>query len=370
MSHAQSNTAAAAGRRRSRVRIADVAAALGLTKGTVSRALNGYPDISDSTRLRVKRKAEVMGYRPLSQAQTIRTGRARSIGLVLQADVHDAHRPFLSEFLAGLTQATSDLNWTLTVATAHGNQDMRETYDRLLDERKADGFIIPRTLLDDPRIDHLREAEVPFVLFGRTRNPEGCAWFDIRGEDAMAEAVRRLHDFGHRRIGFVGAAPEHTFSLLRLDGYRRSLAAVGLEPDESIVRDHAVTREDGAVAAQALMFAEKPPTAIVFAVDMAAIGAYNALRRLDLRIGQDVSIVSYDGIPEAAYCDPPLTTFGVDTRAAGVRLATMLIDRIRGTAPEDLRETVAAQICTGGSDGPPARTSEEIARHVREKLET
>ena len=80
---------------------------LGLAKGTVSRALNGYPDISESTRQRVKHAAEVMGYSPLSHAQAIRTGVVRSIGLVLQTSEHDGHRPFLASFLAGISEAAS-----------------------------------------------------------------------------------------------------------------------------------------------------------------------------------------------------------------------------------------------------------------------
>lgn len=351
-------------RRKARVRIADVAVALGLTKSTVSRALNGYSDIAETTRLRVQRKAEAMGYRPLSLAQAIRTGRARSLGLVLQSDVHDAHRPFLAEFLAGMTQSASAQNWTLTVATAHGDDEMRDTFDRLLDERKADGFVLPRTLKSDPRIHHLLETNVPFILYGRTADETGCAWFDIRSEDATRSAVRRLADLGHQRIGYVGGRDEHTFSALRRDGYLRGLEDVGQRPDSEIIRSCAVSREEGAVAAQALMHSRRPPTAVVFAVDMAAIGAFAALRSLGLKVGRDVSIISYDGIPEAAYTDPPLTTFSVDTRAAGSRLAEMLIERIRGTAPEDLRETVAARLCSGGSDGPPCMTSEDIALHV------
>jgi len=87
---------------RGRVTINEVADALHLTKSTVSRALNGYPDISEATQLRVKRMAERMNYQPLSHAQAIKTGRTRSLGFVLQLADHDAQRPFLAEFLAGL----------------------------------------------------------------------------------------------------------------------------------------------------------------------------------------------------------------------------------------------------------------------------
>ena len=178
-----------------RVTISQVAEALGLTKGTVSRALNGYPDISPSTRKRVERQAERMGYRPLAQAQAIRTGRSRSLGLVLQADVRGAQRPFLSDFLAGISQVASAQAWTLTFASSPGGAEMLSTLERLMTEHKADGFILPRTFADDSRMRLLREMGVPFVLFGRVRDPEGCAWFDILGEDSMRAAVRRRRSF-------------------------------------------------------------------------------------------------------------------------------------------------------------------------------
>ena len=187
------------GGRRGRITISDLADKLGLTKGTVSRALNGYSDISERTRLRVKRAADELGYAPLAHAQAIRTGRARALGLVLQISEHDAHGPFLTAFLAGVTEAASREAWTLTVATAQSDAHMIETLDRLVSEHKADGFILPRTLIDDPRVRYLREAHVPFILWGRTGDDTGCAWFDILGEEAMRGAVQRLHALGHRR---------------------------------------------------------------------------------------------------------------------------------------------------------------------------
>ena len=191
-----------------RVKISDVAEALGLAKGTVSRALNGYPDIAEATRLRVTRAAERMGYRPLAQAQAIRTGRARALGLVLNAGRADAHKPFLTDFLDGISRAASEESWTLTVATAMDEADEVATLARLVDERKVDGFILPRTKLHDPRIDLLRERAVPFILYGRTADPTGCAWFDIAGEEAMAAAIDRLQAAGHRRIGFINGGTE------------------------------------------------------------------------------------------------------------------------------------------------------------------
>ena len=343
-----------------RVRISDVADALGITKGTVSRALNDYPDIAEATRRRVVRTAEAMGYRPLAQAQGIRTGRTRTLGLVLQTDIEGAQRPFLSDFLAGITGTASAEFWTLTVATSAGGEEMLSTLRRLVNERKSDGFILPRTFADDARMKLLRELGVPFVLYGRVADPERCAWFDILGEEAMRDAVLRLARHGHRRIGFVNGAADYNFSQLREKGFRAGMADAGLAVDDTLMLGRAMSRDAGRVATCHLLRADVPPTAIVFAVDLAALGAYDAAQSAGLVIGSDLSVISYDGIPEGGWARPPLTTFSVDSRMAGERLARLLIRRVRGEDPESLRETALAELQPGGSDGPPAMTSEDI----------
>ena len=351
-----------AGRRRPRITISDVSAALGLTKSTVSRALNGYPDISSTTRERVRRTAARMGYRPLSHAQAIRTGRARALGLVIQIDDHDAHRPFLADFLAGISFVASGEGWTITVATADGEAATLATMRRLLDEHKVDGFILARTLVEDPRIALLRSQDVPFVMFGRTRDPEGCAWYDIRSEDAMADAVRRLAALGHRRIAFVNGGLRYQYSRLRLEGFRRGLAKAGLDEDPALVRSGALVPGEGEEAAEALLGLERPPTAVVFAVDAAALGLYRAVRRHGLQVARHVSVLGYDGTPDGSHADPPLTTYAVDIRRAGERLARMLIERVRGADPEGLRETAPATFVDRGSIAPPEIGSGDLAR--------
>ena len=224
-----------------RVTIADVAQALGLTKGTVSRALNGYPDIADATRLRVSRKADAMGYRPLSHAQAIRTGRVRSMGLILQMSEHDGHRPFFAEFLAGVSLAAAEESWTLTVSTAQSDADCRAVLTRLIEELKADGFILPRAWREDHRAEFLRARGIPFVIYGKVRDARACSWFDIEGGAAMRRAVERLYALGHRRIAFVGGRPEYNFSVERLAGYRAGLVTCGLEFDPALVREHVLS---------------------------------------------------------------------------------------------------------------------------------
>jgi len=333
-----------------RVTISDVASHLGLTKSTVSRALNGYGDIAEGTVLRVRKAADQLGYRPLAQAQAIRTGRARALGLVLNAGGEDAHKPFLTDFLDGISRAASAETWTLTVATALDEADEVETLSRLVDERKVDGFILPRTKSRDPRIDLLRDRDVPFLLYGRTADPQGCAWFDIAGEDAMRDAVLRLARAGHSRIGFINGAPIYHYSALRRAGYLDGLQQAGLTADPTLMQDGAISMPQGEVAGLRLLDLPTPPTAIVCALDIAALGVYRAAERAGRRVGRDLAVISYDGIPEGAHAEPPLTTYAVDTRAAGRRLAEMLIARIRGASAEELRALVPATLIPRGSD--------------------
>ncbi len=334
----------------SRVTINDVAKAVGLAKGTVSRALNGYPDIAEATQLRVARTAERMGYRPSAQAQAIRTGRARSLGLVLNTGNADLHRPFLTDFLDGISRAASEETWTLTVATATGTEDEIASMARLIDERKADGFILPRAMWDDPRIALCRAQSVPFVLYGRSGDPTDCAWFDISGEDAMEQAVARLAGFGHTRIGFINGSRTFTYAHLRHDGFVRGMQAAGLTADPDLMADGVLDSAAGEVAGRRILAADDAPTAVVCALDLAALGLYRAAEAMGRSVGKDLAVIAYDGIPEAATAQPPLTTYSVDSRKAGERLARLLIARIRGTDPEHLRELAPAQLIQRDSD--------------------
>ena len=335
-----------------RVKISDVSAVLGMTKSTVSRALNGYPDIAENTRLRVQRMAEQMGYRPLSQAQAIRTGQSHALGLILQLNDHDAHRPFLAEFLAGISYVASREGWTLTVASADSDTATLKEMRQLVEDRKADGFILPRALREDPRVELLRELNVPFVIFGRTRDDTDCAWYDISGENAMRQAVVRLVELGHKRIGFVNGGTRYNYSWLREEGFRLGMAAVGLKVDPNLMLTDAVTAIAGAAAARSLLSVSDAPTAIVFAVDTAALGVWGVAKDKGLRIGHDLSIIAYDGSPEGAAATPALSSFAVNIRHAGERLAHLLIRRIRGEDPRNLRELESAEFRSGGSIGP------------------
>lgn len=350
-----------------RVTITDLSQALSLTKGTVSRALNGYPDISEATRQRVVRAAQAMGYRPLSHAQAIKTGRSRSIGLVVELSETDAHRPFLAEFLAGLTQAASAEGWTLTVATSESETETLKIMRSLVQQHKADGFILPRVLWSDPRIDFLSSEGIPFICYGRPEISEKVYYFDIDSAQAMMDAVAEFVRLGHHRIGYIGSAAHYAFSHHRRDGYRAGLAQEGVDFDPSLMVEGALSPEQSAEAARRLLALDAPPTAILCATDMLARGVYEVANAWGLRIGSELSVIGYDGAPEAQAMWPQLSTFVVDNRDAGLALGRMFITRL--TSPDSEREHHLrhARYRAAGSTGRPVWSSEELARHLGSK---
>lgn len=352
-----------------RMTISKLADSLALSKGTVSKALNGYCDVSAETKKRVIKAAKQLGYRPLEHAQAIRTGRIKSIGLVLQKDDYDGYNFFLKDFLIGITQSIASLGWTLTVASANSYDDFQEVASRLVEQRKVDGFILPRTKVYDRRYAYLTEMGVPNVLFGRLHQgfkdqDTSVAWYDIDGQCAFADAVLRMSNHGHSRIGFVGAPSHYTYAQIREGGYLLGLAEAGLPLDKNLIVSNMQTREDGERATLMLLSLPKPPTAIIFTTDETAIGAYTVAARLGLKLGRDLSISAYDGTARGGFMMPVLTSYKVNLHQAGSRLSSLLINRVEGVKPQTLREVAYAEFMKGGTDGPPALNSNQLAEKI------
>ncbi|MDJ0943251.1 MAG: substrate-binding domain-containing protein [Kiloniellales bacterium] len=345
---------------KSGVTLNTLAQELGLAKSTVSRALNGYPDIAEQTRERVRGAADRCGYRPSSMARNLKRGRVDTVGVVLTGEGPDIASPFFAQFLRGVTRALDREGLDLMVATAPGPDRWREAYDRLIASRKVDGFIVTRTETRDPRIAYLRQRGVPFVSYGRTENPSQYAWFDMDNRRAFAEATERLAGLGHRRIGFIAAPGAFNFARERLAGYRAARDALGLDDDRALIRRAGLKEADGWGAADALMALERPPTALICVRDAVAIGAARALGARGLRVGEEVSVIGYDDVPHAEFMDPPLTTFSQESETAGTRVAEMLLGLMRGRRAKDLQELRPAKLIERASDGPPGRTPESL----------
>lgn len=318
---------------------------LGLTDGTVSRALNDYPDIAEKTRQRVKAAALELGYQPNPTARRLATGAAECIAYVLPAKSNHANEPFLGELLSGLSNAMLERGWDLSITTAQSVEDEIAQFQRLVSTKRASGFVVSRTLSDDPRVKALRSLGVPFITHGRTRDSDDHAWFDVDNQAAFHTAYQHLANLGHREIAYIGGPDKYNFSQLRYAGFQQGLRDSSENLRPQWVEQSRLTLVDGEQAMLRILDSgTHHPSAVLCVTDMVAIGAMRATHSRGLEPGKDISFIGYDGLAVGAYTIPSLTTMTQPLVQAGEIMGSMLLDVVDGIAPESRQVVVGAKL--------------------------
>jgi len=318
----------------------DLAARLGLSVTTVSRALGGYSDVAETTRLRVVRAAEEMGYVPDATARRLQKGRTDTLGFVIPTFGPRFSDPFFSELLAGIGNEAARNNADLLVSTRPPDTaEERDAYRRMAEGRLVDGLLVVRTRVQDWRIAYLTELGFPFVAFGRADLDVDYPFVDVDGAKGLQLVTQHLIEQGHRNLAYISAPLDLMFSVHRQAGFESGLARGGLslQPDRVVVGD--LTEAGGFQAAQALLDLLPQPTAIVACNDLMAIGAISAVQRRGLQVGRDVAITGFDDIPLAEHCHPPLTTVRQPIYEIGCRICQML-NHISRQEPLDERHVL------------------------------
>lgn len=338
--------------------LARIAARLGISVTTVSRALAGYGDVAAETRVRVTAEAERIGYHPNPTARRLQSGRTDAVGIVLPTGPGQFDDPFFLRLLAALGPRLRDAGLDLLVTTARPGAEEMEAYRHLVEGRRVDGILMARTRVRDPRIAYLQQQRTAFVAHGRSATRVPFAHVDIDSETAFAEATRRLIGLGHQRIGLIGAPEIYTFARLRRAGWRRALRAAGQPACPYAAAEP--TEENGDLIARRMLAERLPPTALLAATDRLAVGALHALSALGLRAGRDVSVIGYDDLPQATYTDPPLSTIAQPLDDAAGLLVGMLLSLRAGASPAGMQRILPARFIPRASHGRAPEIRNEI----------
>ncbi|MDC3311618.1 LacI family DNA-binding transcriptional regulator [Alphaproteobacteria bacterium] len=325
---------------------------LGLSQGTVSRALNDYPDISDATRQRVLLAAEKYNYNANQAARRLATGVAEAVGYLMPSNTGSIAEPFVAQLLEGLGQSVSKRGWDLLVVQAPSVEQEADAIKKLAASGKVSGIVLSRPHKNDDRITLLQNSNLPFIVLGRGSNSDNYAWYDVDGEGAFFTLVEHLVCLGHSRIGFIGAPPYFDFSQMRLDGYKDGLAKNGIAFDDSLVEFAEMSDSAGERAAICLLGLNNPPTGILCATDTQAIGVLAAIRSKGLVPGRDISVIGFDGLAIGKHTNPPLTTMAQPLAHAGRQIGDMLLAIIDGGDPKDFQKLQSAEFVRRMSDGP------------------
>ena len=338
----------------------ELARKLDLSPTTVSRALNGYPEVNEATRERVTAAARRYNYAPNTRAIRLATGRAMAIGHVIPiATRHEIVNPVFADFIAGAGETYSRNGYDMVLSVVPDNDEER-AYRELKSRGTVDGVILHAPRADDGRIALLTEIGFPFVVHGRATGAElPYSWVDVNNRRAFQRATEFLLDLGHRRIGLLNGLEFMDFAIRRRKGYTDALEARGIDLDPKLMTSEEMTETAGYRLAKQMLDLPAPPTAMLIASMISAIGARRAIEERGLRLGRDISIIIHDD--ELSYLRngeavPIYTATRSSVREAGRIAAQLLLDIISAPETAPQHRLLEAELIIGQSTGPaPAR---------------
>ncbi|WP_111431556.1 substrate-binding domain-containing protein [Rhodobacteraceae bacterium DSL-40] len=336
----------------------ELANLLDLSTTTVSRALNGYPEVSAATRERVAEAARLHGYAPNQVARRLATGRTLAIGHVIPIAEHQMINPVFADFLAGAGETYSAAGYDTVLSIVPAEQEA-EAYREMARQRKVDGILVSGPKVVDFRIELLAELGLPFLVHGRTGPDEaGYSWIDINNRRAFRRATELLAHLGHRRIALLNGQEQLSFAARRRLGYEEALIEAGIAFDTDLAHQSEMTEPLGYAAATRMMQLADPPTAFLTSSIITAHGVLRAMRELGRQAGRDFSITTHDDdlsfLPNAGEV-PLFTATRSSVRAAGRQAARMLIDLISTPESGPRQELWEVELTLGLSTGPAPR---------------
>jgi len=334
-------------RTRTRVSMADVAQHAGVSSQTVSRVSNGLTNVDATTRDRVLASMRTLGYRPNSAARALKSGRFRTIGIIMSTLETFGNMQTLSAI--AMEAARHNYSVTLLPLEAPTLGQVSGAYHRL-SEQAVDGVII---VFEVHRLDETEftlPPGLPVVVVDSNAGPEFTV---VDNDQALGarQATRHLLDLGHRSVFHIAGPPISFAATHRLEAWRQVLVEAGVEPPEPLFGDWTT---DSGYQHGLTLGRRDDVTAIFTANDQMALGAMRALHELGRRIPVDVSVVGFDDLEEAASFWPPLTTVHQDFATIGrLSLQKLLAKVVRELAPD--KTIVPTELVVRASTGPAPR---------------
>lgn len=309
------------------VTIKDVARQANVALSSVSRVLNGHPDVSDEMRARVNAAITELGYEPDLVASSLRRGSTKTIGFM----VSDISNPLFAEMLRGTERVLRAEGYFALLAHSQGVPERDTENIRLLSRRRVDGLIL--SIADETRretINELTRRDIPIVLLDRDASVHLNASAVIADHElGTRRATEHLLDYGHRRIALITGDERIQPTRQRLAGFRSSFVRRGLPVPEDLIHLGSFSEEFGRrIVSDHLLGSQDPPTAVISGGNQVLSGVLGAVHQRGLTIPEDLSLVACDDVPLAQLHRPPITVVARDAETMGVIAAQLLLERL------------------------------------------
>ncbi len=323
----------------------DIAAALGVSVNTVSKALGNRPDISLSTKDQVYKTARQLGYEYKIIPKSWHSHRTNVVGLVIA----DSSNPFFAKIVKSVERTLQDSGYALILCNTDEDYERERGIIALLVERKIDGIILTPTQSNDEDIAFLLSKKTPFVLLGRhfSSYKVPCVIGEDRG--GAYEAINHLARLGHKRILFINAPSYISSATERLEGYRAAFKDNGIEVDELLIRSCEPKMENAYNEMKGILLEELDFSAVFTFSDQMMLGVVRLFHERGIRVPQDCSLVGFDDIDFASIMTPPLTTVVQDMARLGMESATMLLRMINGQEITEATKIIPTKVIIRGS---------------------
>lgn len=332
------------------ITIRDVARRAGVSTMTVSRVINSSGYASPGTRARVAEAVAELGYVPNAVARHLRSRRTNTIALVLS----DITNPFFTTIARGVEDAAAPRGYAVMFANTDESESEEMQYLRMLAQRQIDGvLLVPAGSSSEPyRL--MRTQNIPVVVIDRRVPARQVDEVRCDSEKGAYGLVQHLIELGHRRIAIITGRRNISTSTDRVAGYTRALADAGIDLDPDLIRYDSFSLEAGYERAKEVVATSPRVTAIFAANNFIAYGALRALREARIRVPDEMSLVTFDDLPEDWHDDPFLTVLAQPAYEVGRRAAALLFDRLGGNAKVKRRVIVLpGELIIRRSSAPP-----------------
>ncbi|WP_343033871.1 DNA-binding transcriptional regulator CytR [Vibrio agarilyticus] len=327
----------------------DVAQLAGVSTATVSRALMNPEKVSASTRKRVEDAVLEAGYSPNSLARNLRRNESKTI-VTMVPDICD---PYFSEIIRGIEDAAMENGYLVLLGDGAQQSQRENSFINLVFTKQADGLLLLGT--DIPfDISKSEQKNLPPMVMACEFAPElELPTVHIDNLTSAFEAVNYLTQLGHKRIGQISGPSHAPLCQFRQQGYQQALRRAGITMTPSYAIEADFSFDGGANAVRTLLTQPEPPTAIFCHNDAMAIGAIQEAKKLGFRVPGDLSVIGFDNIQFAQYCDPPLTTIAQPRYEIGRQAMLMMLELLKGHDIHSGSRLLDTKLMVRGSTAPP-----------------
>ena len=312
--------------------IARLAKELGISTGTVSRALNDKPDVNPETRQRVLETARKFGYVANQSARNLAKGKTNTVGFMVE--LHSIAATYSDNFFMGVCDGMQSLlhspGLDLLLLPCPSTDDPYPYLQRFVARGAVDALVISGTRRVDPRIDLLQSRGIPFVALGRSTSGKDYSWIDLDFESVADAAIDRFVAHGHRRIAAAIPRSDINYNTVFVEAYRKALARHGLPFDPALVMKQDWNEGGGYDVADEILALQDRPTAVFVIFEHMVNGLYQRLAENGVMPGRDIAVIGFRDVPASRYMSPPVTSFNLSLHDLGVGVAEAILAQMPG----------------------------------------